>query len=137
MDVRWWLDLRNAEPRAQPWLRHRFRLSRSANRSARGIPALQNASICGPLAPGRQDDAIRCEGNCCGWLACNAAALRGRRVDCWRQWWLFECRAPEGNSFSNQERDAGCGNDLRGLAGGRFFSGETAKLPAACQRKLD
>jgi len=50
MDVRRRLDLWNAEPGAEPGIRNGFGLSRSADRSACRVPAVQDASVPGQAA---------------------------------------------------------------------------------------
>ena len=121
MDIRRRVDLRHAEPRAEYWLRDGAGLSRSLDRSARGISKVQDASVHCEAARGWQDDSLWRESHRRRRLACDAADVFGRRSNRRRQRGISECGTTQGNSFGDQEWDVSGGDNLRGVTGRRFL----------------
>src|SRR5258706_5923355 len=99
MDLRRRLDLRNAKSDLESRICYRSRLSRSFDRSACGVSALQDASVRCEAAERRQDDSLWREGDRDWGLARGAETLRGRCVADGRQRWVPEWRAIEGDSY--------------------------------------
>src|SRR6266849_3661501 len=130
------MDLRAGEQSRIDWVGGWVGVRRSAIRSARSVPAMENASVPEENSRGRQAGALRREDDSGGRLVFDATKLCGRRADHRRCRQLFGRAAAEGQPHGDQERDAGGRDDFGGAEDGRYFRGETEPLSEKSGRQL-
>ncbi len=135
--VRRRLDLRPAREPRLARLGHRPRIPQSAIRSARSLPAIQDASLRAPHSGRRQAGALRREDRARRRLVFHAADVFGRLPDHRRFREPAEFPAAEGHSHGHQERDACRRDDSGRPARGRYFRRQAIRVSPQSGRELD